>query len=255
MSAAVKLTGTLEDYVEAIARIVSRKSVARVKEIADALGVHKSTATAALKRLGAAGFVNHSPYGAVTLTRLGAKRGNEILARHRLLRRFLEEILLVPAKKADANACRLEHVLDKDVLKRLENYVSFVEKCPRAGVRWIRGFDYYCDEGFDESRCRRCLELAIEDLEKRPSDQQPIVGEKATMATLDQMKPGQKAKVVRVERKGPATRRIADMGVVRGAVVEVVKVAPLGDPIEIKVKGYNLSLRKSDAAGITVEPE
>jgi Fe2+ transport system protein FeoA len=45
---------------------------------------------------------------------------------------------------------------------------------------------------------------------------------------------------------------MADMGMVRGATVEVVKVAPLGDPIEVKVKGYNLSLRKDEAAAITI---
>jgi Fe2+ transport system protein FeoA len=46
---------------------------------------------------------------------------------------------------------------------------------------------------------------------------------------------------------------MADMGMIRGTPVEVVKVAPLGDPIEIKVRGYNLSLRKDEAAAITVE--
>ena len=75
------------------------------------------------------------------------------------------------------------------------------------------------------------------------------------MPTLDQLEPGQKGKIIRVGSVGALRRRIVDMGVVRGTPVEVVKVAPLGDPIEIKVKGYNLSLRKQEAAAITVEPE
>lgn len=73
------------------------------------------------------------------------------------------------------------------------------------------------------------------------------------MSTLDRLKPGQKANIVRVGSVGPVRRRITEMGVVRGTVVEVVRIAPLGDPIEVKIKGYNLSLRKNEAAAITVE--
>ena len=73
------------------------------------------------------------------------------------------------------------------------------------------------------------------------------------MSTLDKLKPGQKARVVRVGSNGPIKRRIADMGVIRGTAVEVVRIAPLGDPIEVQVKGYRLSLRKGEAAQIAVE--
>ena len=70
---------------------------------------------------------------------------------------------------------------------------------------------------------------------------------------LHKLKAGQKAVVVRVGGKGPARRRMMDMGLVPGSEVEVVRVAPLGDPIEFTVKGYSLSLRKSEAEAITVE--
>ena len=70
---------------------------------------------------------------------------------------------------------------------------------------------------------------------------------------LDKMKPGQRGKIARVGGAGAVSRRLVDMGVVRGTTVEVIKVAPLGDPIEVKLKGYNLSLRKEEAAGIKVE--
>lgn len=73
------------------------------------------------------------------------------------------------------------------------------------------------------------------------------------MTTLDQLKPGTKARIAKVERKGAVSRRLVDMGLVRGAPVNVVKVAPLGDPIEVKIKNYSLSLRKKEAAAIAVE--
>jgi len=73
------------------------------------------------------------------------------------------------------------------------------------------------------------------------------------MKTLKDVPVGATAKVVKLEGEGPLRRRIMDMGVTRGATVSVRKVAPLGDPIEITVRGYELSLRKSEAEQIIVE--
>ncbi len=66
-------------------------------------------------------------------------------------------------------------------------------------------------------------------------------------ATLRQLAPGETGIVARVRGSGSIQRRIIDMGVVCGTQVEMVKSAPLGDPVEIKVKGFNLSLRKAEA--------
>ena len=65
---------------------------------------------------------------------------------------------------------------------------------------------------------------------------------------------GGKAKVVRIHGEGAVKRRIMDMGITKGVEVSVRKVAPLGDPMEITVRGYELSLRKADAESIEVEP-
>ena len=70
---------------------------------------------------------------------------------------------------------------------------------------------------------------------------------------LSEMKPKEKGTIVRVGGMGSIRRRLLDMGVVVGSEVEVERVAPLGDPIAIKVKGYLLSLRKKEAAGVAVE--
>ena len=73
------------------------------------------------------------------------------------------------------------------------------------------------------------------------------------MKTLKQIKIGGTAKVVRIHGEGALKRRIMDMGLTKGVEVKVRKVAPLGDPIEITVRGYELSLRKEDAETIEVE--
>ena len=73
------------------------------------------------------------------------------------------------------------------------------------------------------------------------------------MKTLKEVKPGQTVKVVKLNGEGPVKRRIMDMGITKGVEVTVRKVAPLGDPIEINVRDYELSLRKADAQMIEVE--
>lgn len=73
------------------------------------------------------------------------------------------------------------------------------------------------------------------------------------MKTLKQVKVGEKARVVKLQGAGAVKRRIMDMGITRGVDVYVRKVAPLGDPIEINVRGYELSIRKADAEIIEVE--
>lgn len=70
--------------------------------------------------------------------------------------------------------------------------------------------------------------------------------------TLRDLKPGEEGLVTRIGDKGPLRRRIMDMGVTPGVRIKVVKVAPLGDPIEVKLRGYDLSLRKDEAAQIEV---
>ncbi len=73
------------------------------------------------------------------------------------------------------------------------------------------------------------------------------------MKTLKQIKIGKSAKVVKVHGEGALKRRIMDMGITKGVEISVRKVAPLGDPLEITVRGYELSLRKEDAEMIEVE--
>ena len=73
------------------------------------------------------------------------------------------------------------------------------------------------------------------------------------MKTLREIKSGHAAKVVKLHGEGATRRKIMEMGVTRGVELYVRKVAPLGDPIEVNVRGYELSLRKADAEFIEVE--
>lgn len=73
------------------------------------------------------------------------------------------------------------------------------------------------------------------------------------MKTLKDIKTGETVTVVRLHGEGPVKRRIMDMGITKGVEIFVRKVAPLGDPMELHVRGYELSVRKDDAAMIQVQ--
>jgi ferrous iron transport protein A len=73
------------------------------------------------------------------------------------------------------------------------------------------------------------------------------------MRTLKEIKPGETVRVVKIGGGGPVKPRIMEMGITKGVEVYVRKVAPLGDPVEVTVRGYELSLRKADAELIEVE--
>lgn len=73
------------------------------------------------------------------------------------------------------------------------------------------------------------------------------------MRTLNQCKPNETVRVVKINGVGAVKRRIMDMGVTKGVEIFVRKIAPLGDPMELNIRGYELSLRKADAANIEVQ--
>ncbi len=170
MSESSAISSTLEDYLEVILRLLAEKGSARVRDVARVLSVHKSTVTVALRRLAEKGLVNYRPYELVTLTAQGEELGREVYRRHRLIRRFLTEVLLVDEAQAEANACRIEHAIDAEVLDRLLKFTQFARRCPRAGVEFLRGFGYFCTHGDDSiAECERCMERGLQDLKDRPS--------------------------------------------------------------------------------------
>lgn len=80
-----------------------------------------------------------------------------------------------------------------------------------------------------------------------------IVEKVIAMKTLKDVRIGGTAKVVKLTGTGAIKRRIMDMGITKGVIITVRKVAPLGDPIELNLRGYELSIRKSDAEMIEIE--
>ena len=249
MSGRESLTASLEDYLEAIFHVAAEKGAARAKDISKRLKVNSSSVTGALRSLADRGLVNYTPYDIVTLTPKGMRVARDVIRRHEILRDFFVKVLAVDEGEGEEGACRMEHAVPRNILERLVQYIDFLESCPRAGSKWIKGFGHYCHQGEGSQDCEQCISLCLDELKKRR--QESAVG--GTTVPLMDMKPGQKARIVKIKGRGTTNKRISDMGVEPGTMIEVERMAPLGDPVDVKVKGYHLSLRKDEAAGITVE--
>ena len=157
------LSDSLEDYLETILELEKKNKVARVKDIADKLGVLRGSVTGALKTLAEKELINYEPYSYITLTRKGAAIAREITRRHTVIQTFLENVLLLDPEKAEANACRMEHAMDKAAIDRLVQFIDYIHECPRAGDDWIQGFvNYYTRNELDETLCKACVDRCAE---------------------------------------------------------------------------------------------
>ncbi len=245
------LSASLENYLEAIYQIVSEKGGVRAKDIAKSLGVKAGSVTTALQTLAEGEYINYQPYEVISLTEKGQQEAKEIVRKHEILKDFFTEILGASPKAAETGACEIEHVIPEEVLSRLIRFTEFVQACPRCGNGLIERFhDYYQkNEMCDSKECKTCVNEGIAGLEQ----EKQRLGNSGKHLRLADIEVGSRCVVKGIGQKGASRQRLVEMGISRGAVVEVERVAPLGDPIEVKVKGYHLSIRKEEAVNIEVE--
>ncbi|MDJ0856852.1 MAG: metal-dependent transcriptional regulator [Desulfobacterales bacterium] len=250
MATTEALTASMEDYLEAIYHIVRKKQAARAKDIARRLEVNNSSVTGALRTLSEKGFINYAPYDVITLTPKGHKHAEDVVRRHEALMDFFTKVLCVDAEEASDAACKMEHALSRTILDRLIRFVEFLEICPRGGESLIQGFKNHCGQDDNFITCSDSLAACLADLKKR---QLEIEGERLDTVSLKDLGLNQRGKIIRVKGEGGAIRRLAELEITPGSMVEVIRILPETSAIEIKARGYRLTLGNDDAARIEVE--
>lgn len=130
------LSNTLEDYLVAIFHLEMERGAARSRDIAEAQGVSRSTVTSALKALAARGLIEYQPYSLVRLTPQGEPLAREIAHRNMILRRLFGDVLQLDRPLAEATACRVEHAVDAQVIKRLGQFLLYLERTGLQLDRW-----------------------------------------------------------------------------------------------------------------------
>ncbi|HIV66297.1 MAG TPA: metal-dependent transcriptional regulator [Candidatus Mailhella excrementigallinarum] len=135
-----KLSPVLENYLEIIFLHELRDGAARASDVADAAGVTRSTVTSALKALQRMGYVEYEPYSLIHLTRDGMRVGRELAHRHIVLQEFFQHVLQLDEKLASSVSCDLEHILPREVMLRLGQFVLYLQE---SGEDWKNWFAEY----------------------------------------------------------------------------------------------------------------
>ncbi len=129
---------SLEQYIEAIADLLTRDKVCSVSDIAEQVQVSRPAASRAVRELGEQDLVEHRSYGYVDLTPKGQSIADRLTARHEVLYDFLREVLLFDEEWADQEACRLEHQVDDLLVDRISELISFFAANEDMGAQWAR---------------------------------------------------------------------------------------------------------------------
>ncbi|WP_010243091.1 metal-dependent transcriptional regulator [Acetivibrio cellulolyticus] len=229
------LSSSMQDYLEAILELSEEEAAVRITDIASKLNIAKSSVNQTISKLKDMGLVSQQVYGPVELTESGREYAKKVKQRHIRLKKFLVKTLGVDPEIAEKDACQMEHAVSSQTMDRLTEFLC------RNG--------YMAEEcNINDRHCSVCSKLEVAD-EKKSGSMNVEAGTKK----LSELKIGQRCKVVKVSSKGAVRRRIMEMGITPGAEMLVKGFAPLGDPMEFGIKGYSLSLRKSEAADIIVE--
>jgi DtxR family transcriptional regulator, Mn-dependent transcriptional regulator len=215
------LSPALENYLEAIYVLQKVKDTVKVIDIANYLNVKMPSVTYNMIKLASKGLITYEKRSHVELTGEGERAACSVLRTHEELFNFFNGILGVSRRAAEEDACRAEHTLSRETVDRLVQFTQWVAALP-------------------------------EEISFRPL--RAYAPEPAEGVRLADIPVGGLARINKITASGNLRKRLMEMGLNKGAEVCVVRKAPLGDPIEIKLKGFHLSLRNSEAAKIEVEP-
>ncbi|NTV34607.1 MAG: metal-dependent transcriptional regulator [Deltaproteobacteria bacterium] len=146
MAAKTNLTSQMEDYLEAIYHLCRDEGVARVKAIADRLEVTTPSVVGAIRKLKDRNLVIQEPYGYVRLTMEGEEIGGAISHNHEVLSDFLKEILGLDHETASVDACKIEHAVSAETVRRLRAVAEFIRQEPQINVDWEKEFKRFYRE-------------------------------------------------------------------------------------------------------------
>jgi len=215
-----EVTEVVEEYLEGIYRLQEKSGVARTSDIVKVLQVVPGTVTNTVERLEKEGMLRHEPYRGVKLTDKGRKIALDVIRRHRLSERLLTDFVRVDWDKVHDAACKLEHGIANDVIKKLEKALGHPKTCPHGNPI--------------PTACGGIIEEKSEPL-----------------STLRAKESGVVAKIK--DETPEVLEYIAALGLLPGTSIEIVEKAPFDGPVTVKVGGANHALSLSMASIIWIK--
>lgn len=141
MDNSLKLTKSVEDYLEVMYNLEKKKGVIKIKDITSEMNVKPPSVVEALKKLAELDIVFYEPYKDIRLNVIGVEIAEEVIHKHKILKNFLH-ILGVDMRTADEDACSMEHVLDGSTINKIKKFAEFTELWPYAD-NFLDSFRYY----------------------------------------------------------------------------------------------------------------
>jgi DtxR family Mn-dependent transcriptional regulator len=215
-----EVTEVVEEYLEDIYRLQERMGVARTSDIVELLQVVPGTVTNTIERLEKEGLVIHEPYKGVKLTEKGRRIALHIIRQHRLSERLLTDILHVDWSEVHKAACRLEHDITGDIIKKLEETLGHPKTCPHGNPI--------------PTECGGIIE----------EESQPLI-------ELNEKEQGEVVKIT--DEKSELLQYLGSIGLVPGASIKIFEKAPLEGPITLKVGGVRHAISREVASTIKVK--
>jgi Mn-dependent DtxR family transcriptional regulator len=136
---------TIEDYVELIYVIQEKKEKVHTNDVASALDINPASVTEIFQKLYDEGYINYEKYSGVTLTEKGKRIAIKTKNKHEILKDFLI-ILGIDEKIADEDACKIEHHVNQETMRKLRKFVKFA-KLEDGCTKWLDHFKYYDETG------------------------------------------------------------------------------------------------------------
>lgn len=238
MSANEKLSANIEEYLETIYKLSQKDEDVKTSKISKDLGITQASVSEMLKKLDKMDYVKYSQYKGVKLTDKGLKAAQKVTRKHRLLERFLHDILKLKDNLLHDQACEMEHSLSDEAERAMCQVLEYPDKCPGDSVIPA------CDLKF--TSCDECMnrrEEEVNEVGKRNENLIPIMD----------LKDHQKGKVSFIRGDYKVIRRLLDMGITIGAFISVVKIAPLSGPVEVAIRGSKLAIGRDIACNVFVE--
>jgi DtxR family Mn-dependent transcriptional regulator len=232
-------TKSVEDYLKALYILSRNGKPISTTEVARHFKIAPASVTEMLKKLAEKGYVEYSPYHGAHLSSRGFQIAEKITRKHRLLERFLHDVLRIGTDKVHVEACEMEHALSDEAEESLCRFLNHPDKCPDDD-KIIPA----CNMPF--SSCEECVAVHKKGLEEVGKRNQNLV-------SMCSLREGDQGRVSFIRGEHKVLQRLLDMGLTPGTNVNVVRIAPLKGPIEVNVRGSKVALGHDIASNVFVD--
>jgi DtxR family Mn-dependent transcriptional regulator len=235
------MSTSTEEYLEALYKLAREDRPVSTTTLSKQLNIAPASVTEMMQKLANADCVNYSPYRGVTLTSKGYRIAEKMTWKHRLLERFLNDVLKINREKLHEEACKMEHAVSDETTRAMCLSLNAPDKCPDDGQPIPP-----CD--FDFSSCEECLKWGRNNPGK-------IGRRKNSVFSIAGLKENQEGLISFIRGNNKLLRKMLDLGLKPGAKVKIGRATSAEGPLEISVAGLRLPLDDEIANNVFVEKE